>query len=197
MLTSFSKTMSTITAMTSPQALLCSSSSFSFHATKPILRSNPSFCHSQKQVHKQRFVLAAMDAKTSWSTNSIIATKRDFKLKKLSCRAVPQKPTSSNNELDGNVRKVLQFSLWIAEGVYILWLFLLPYAPVRTSASMFLFLPLFLYLKFNLNLFASNNACFFIWVFLLVILRQHFQSFFIFSIFSLIYIVKYGISIVI
>ncbi|THG00926.1 hypothetical protein TEA_001329 [Camellia sinensis var. sinensis] len=30
---------------------------------------------------------------------------------------------------DGNLRRVLQFSLWVAEGIYILWLFLLPYAP--------------------------------------------------------------------
>ncbi|XP_028113087.1 uncharacterized protein LOC114311204 isoform X3 [Camellia sinensis] len=31
---------------------------------------------------------------------------------------------------DGNLRRVLQFSLWVAEGIYILWLFLLPYAPM-------------------------------------------------------------------
>ncbi|KAL3654389.1 hypothetical protein CASFOL_004070 [Castilleja foliolosa] len=32
-------------------------------------------------------------------------------------------------ELDDNVRKLLQTILWIAEGVYVIWLFLLPYAP--------------------------------------------------------------------
>ncbi|KAK9052267.1 hypothetical protein SSX86_028895 [Deinandra increscens subsp. villosa] len=32
-------------------------------------------------------------------------------------------------ELDDSTRKVLQFVLWAAEGVYIIWLFLLPYAP--------------------------------------------------------------------
>ncbi|KAL4569320.1 hypothetical protein LXL04_024956 [Taraxacum kok-saghyz] len=42
--------------------------------------------------------------------------------------------TSSNTdmsvpELDDNIRKVLQFVLWATEGVYIVWLFLLPYAP--------------------------------------------------------------------
>ncbi|XP_015895598.3 uncharacterized protein LOC107429431 isoform X1 [Ziziphus jujuba] len=120
---------STITTMTSSQALLCSSSSFYFHGTKPVLCSNPSLCHSPKQVHQRRFVLAAMDAKTSSSTNSIITSKRDLKLKKLACCAVPEKSTSSNEELDGNFRRVLQFLLWVAEGVYILWLFLLPYAP--------------------------------------------------------------------
>ncbi|KAI7727494.1 hypothetical protein M8C21_001510 [Ambrosia artemisiifolia] len=35
----------------------------------------------------------------------------------------------SVSELDDNTRKVLQFALWAAEGVYIIWLFLLPYAP--------------------------------------------------------------------
>ncbi|KAM7464359.1 hypothetical protein LguiA_032480 [Lonicera macranthoides] len=33
------------------------------------------------------------------------------------------------SEEDGNVRRFLQLILWAAEGVYILWLFLLPYAP--------------------------------------------------------------------
>ncbi|XP_075481885.1 uncharacterized protein LOC142522398 [Primulina tabacum] len=35
----------------------------------------------------------------------------------------------SVSELDDNVRKILQAVLWVAEGVYIIWLFLLPYAP--------------------------------------------------------------------
>ncbi|KZV47451.1 hypothetical protein F511_23031 [Dorcoceras hygrometricum] len=35
----------------------------------------------------------------------------------------------SVSELDDNVRKILQAVLWVAEGVYIVWLFLLPYAP--------------------------------------------------------------------
>ncbi|KAL8463193.1 hypothetical protein ACS0TY_033233 [Phlomoides rotata] len=35
----------------------------------------------------------------------------------------------SISELDDDLRKLLQAFLWIAEGVYIIWLFLLPYAP--------------------------------------------------------------------
>ncbi|KVH96295.1 hypothetical protein Ccrd_001616 [Cynara cardunculus var. scolymus] len=35
----------------------------------------------------------------------------------------------SVSELDDNIRKVVQLLLWAAEGVYIIWLFLLPYAP--------------------------------------------------------------------
>ncbi|OMO90243.1 hypothetical protein CCACVL1_07442 [Corchorus capsularis] len=37
-------------------------------------------------------------------------------------------PTSEDGEND-SVRRVLQLALWTAEAVYILWLFLLPYAP--------------------------------------------------------------------
>lgn len=37
----------------------------------------------------------------------------------------------SGMELDDNFRKFIQIVLWIAEAVYVLWLFLLPYAPVR------------------------------------------------------------------
>lgn len=36
---------------------------------------------------------------------------------------------SSLKENDGNLRRVLQIGLWVAEVVYVLWLFLLPYAP--------------------------------------------------------------------
>ncbi|GJY65318.1 hypothetical protein Tco_0467556 [Tanacetum coccineum] len=37
--------------------------------------------------------------------------------------------TADDVSVDDNLRKALQFLLWTAEGVYIVWLFLLPYAP--------------------------------------------------------------------
>lgn len=37
------------------------------------------------------------------------------------------------SDLDQNARRIAQSALWVAEGVYIIWLFLLPYAPVSTS----------------------------------------------------------------
>lgn len=48
-------------------------------------------------------------------------------------RNSPSTTTSGGSvtELDDNLRKLLQTVLWIAEGVYVVWLFLLPYAPVR------------------------------------------------------------------
>nr|XP_043607206.1 uncharacterized protein LOC122579158 [Erigeron canadensis] len=49
------------------------------------------------------------------------------------CSASRRRNSTSSDvsvaELDHNVRKALQYSLWTAEGVYIIWLFLLPYAP--------------------------------------------------------------------
>ncbi|KAF3431828.1 hypothetical protein FNV43_RR26564 [Rhamnella rubrinervis] len=112
--------------MTASQALLCNS--FFYHETKYFIGSNPSLCYPQTQMQKQKLAMAAMDAKTRPSY-SIVKTTRDCKLRKIACCAVPQKATSYDEELDGNLRRVLQFLLWVAEGVYILWLFLLPYAP--------------------------------------------------------------------
>jgi len=51
------------------------------------------------------------------------------------CSAGRRKSTelaTSEKEGDENLRRVLQIGLWGAEAVYILWLFLLPYAPVGT-----------------------------------------------------------------
>jgi hypothetical protein len=44
---------------------------------------------------------------------------------------------SSAEEGDDNARKVVQIILWVVEGVYILWLFLLPYAPVSKLLLLF------------------------------------------------------------
>ncbi|KAK6921762.1 hypothetical protein RJ641_012269 [Dillenia turbinata] len=40
-----------------------------------------------------------------------------------------KQPLSSDDDIDDNLRRLLQTLLWSAEGIYILWLFLLPYAP--------------------------------------------------------------------
>ncbi|KAL8196373.1 hypothetical protein R6Q57_024668 [Mikania cordata] len=47
----------------------------------------------------------------------------------VTCPASRRSYTASDSELDDNTRKILQSVLWAAEGVYIIWLFLLPYAP--------------------------------------------------------------------
>ncbi|KAK8487326.1 hypothetical protein V6N13_099683 [Hibiscus sabdariffa] len=46
------------------------------------------------------------------------------------CRATRRKSTAlEGSHRDDRLRRVLQLALWTAEAVYILWLFLLPYAP--------------------------------------------------------------------
>lgn len=66
-------------------------------------------------------------------------------LRTVVCGAARRKSTVTDTNatsVEGNnsVRRVLQFVLWGAEAVYILWLFLLPYAPVRVMCqSAFIF----------------------------------------------------------
>jgi len=55
------------------------------------------------------------------------------------CFSVRRKPVLSSEEGEDNLRRVLRIALWVAEGVYILWLFLLPYAPVCTLFTFFKF----------------------------------------------------------
>ncbi|CAJ1932315.1 unnamed protein product [Sphenostylis stenocarpa] len=45
------------------------------------------------------------------------------------CFSTRRKPIPSLEEDKYYLRRVLRITLWVAEGVYILWLFLLPYAP--------------------------------------------------------------------
>lgn len=66
------------------------------------------------------------------------------------CNAARQKPRSTTSvstvskseeeESSKIVRQGLRFILWTAEAVYIVWLFLLPYAPVRTKCLSVLYL---------------------------------------------------------
>ncbi|KAL5553468.1 hypothetical protein UlMin_040869 [Ulmus minor] len=112
--------------MAASQALLFSNSFF--FTQKSLFRSKPSLSHPQTRFPKQSLVLSPFDAKKSLTKSTIIAN-RSSKLSKIECQATPQKPTTSVEELDGNLRRALQILLWVAEGVYILWLFLLPFAP--------------------------------------------------------------------
>ena len=56
-------------------------------------------------------------------------------------------------ERDDKSRKLTQAILWTAEGVYVLWLFLLPYAPVRNSSLSF-HITVFLLLRNNCHILA-------------------------------------------
>jgi hypothetical protein len=112
---------------TTSQALLCNN--YSFFGSKPSL----SVSHSQ--FLKPRHSQASSNAKTWPATTPppLISSH----IRTPACHAARRKPTiaatPSTEEGDDSSRRVLQIILWVAEGVYILWLFLLPYAPVSLS----------------------------------------------------------------
>ncbi|XP_050373513.1 uncharacterized protein LOC126791149 isoform X2 [Argentina anserina] len=67
-----------------------------------------------------------------WRSLSPVKLGEDSKLKPLvACHAARRRPTTSIQPETENEdsRRVFQTGLWVAEAVYILWLFLLPYAP--------------------------------------------------------------------
>ncbi|KAF2311138.1 hypothetical protein GH714_019666 [Hevea brasiliensis] len=118
--------------MAATQALLCNNCYpyFLAAATKPY-NSKPSISHHY-QLYKNKENCKA------WPLTKplFLDQKTGSKLKNLFvCHAARRKPTISNATVSSekgngyNVGKVLQIILWVLEGVYILWLFLLPYAP--------------------------------------------------------------------
>ena len=111
----------TSSAMAAYQALLCSNRSFL--PTKPIFHRPKNLTTRFSLLHDKTLLPKSL------KTPKLNLEFR-FSTDKLICHATPQKPSAAMEELDDNLRKVIQALLWVAEGVYILWLFLLPYAPV-------------------------------------------------------------------
>ncbi|XP_059453977.1 uncharacterized protein LOC132184376 isoform X2 [Corylus avellana] len=108
---------------TTYQALLCNNHSF--------FGSKPSLSLSHSQFPNPRHSQASSNAKTWPATTPPPLISNHVRTP--ACHAARRKPTiaatPSTEEGDDNSRRVLQIILWVAEGVYILWLFLLPYAP--------------------------------------------------------------------
>ena len=128
--------MTTMTTTTSSPTLLSC-----FPSSKPFV---PKFSLHLPRSHNPKPVYNAFSAKPL-----IPEAKRDNS-RTLSCYAARRKSealatSSSKEEGNDNLRRVLQIALWVAEGVYILWLFLLPYAPVSTLFQFF-YLPFLLVL---------------------------------------------------
>ncbi|XP_021691721.2 uncharacterized protein LOC110673044 isoform X2 [Hevea brasiliensis] len=118
--------------MAATQALLCNNCyPYSLAAATKPYNSKPSISHHY-QLYKNKENCKA------WPLTKplFLDQKTGSKLKNLFvCHAARRKPTISNATVSSekgngyNVGKVLQIILWVLEGVYILWLFLLPYAP--------------------------------------------------------------------
>lgn len=104
-----------------------------------------SFCCSSCVV-KPFFAtsMSCVQFRGKYFNNKIISSKKcsyvglQLRREGVLCRA--QKNTEQLPE--GQKKQILQVALWACEGAYILWLFLLPYAPVLTTnpSSLNLFL---------------------------------------------------------
>lgn len=122
--------------MATTQALLCNNcypNSFS-PATKPY--------NSKLSVSRHYRLYKNDENCKAWSITKPLFSDQKIGSKLMNlvvCYAARRKPTISNATIssdEGNdykLGKVLQIILWVLEGVYILWLFLLPYAPVSIS----------------------------------------------------------------
>ncbi|BAT98915.1 hypothetical protein VIGAN_10028000 [Vigna angularis var. angularis] len=110
--------MVTITATSSPSFLP------PFLSLKPLPRKSP--LHLPKLPNRRP--LHQADNSTRCFSPVVIKAKRGVSVTQL-CFSSRRKSILSSEEGEDNLRRVLQITLWVAEGVYILWLFLLPYAP--------------------------------------------------------------------
>ncbi|CAL0315319.1 unnamed protein product [Lupinus luteus] len=107
-----------MTTTTSSPTLLCS-----FLSSKP---SPPKSSFHLFQLRNPKPVNNAITFSNCFSPKPLVP-----KQSTLLCCAGRRKPTAltTTSSADDNFRTVLRIALWVAEGVYILWLFLLPYAP--------------------------------------------------------------------
>ncbi|KAB1221040.1 hypothetical protein CJ030_MR3G018975 [Morella rubra] len=110
------------TVTTTSQAFLCNNCFF--FTSKPSL--------TRHQLPKPRRSPASWKA-NMWPTTTPLPLISNHTRTRVCHAARRNKPTvsaaSSAEEGDNNTRLVLQIILWVAEAVYVLWLFLLPYAP--------------------------------------------------------------------
>lgn len=131
---SFSEAM-TMTATTSSPTFLCS-----FHSPKPLLLPKSSALYHPRWLMPKPVHHNAFSSTTNWfsSAKPLVPKENRSGSRTHLCSAGRRKPTplatssAAEEGDDDNLRRVLQIALWVAEGVYILWLFLLPYAPVST-----------------------------------------------------------------
>ncbi|KAJ7954078.1 putative Transmembrane protein [Quillaja saponaria] len=111
------------------QVLLCNNCFF-----LPIEPSSLKSSSYVRKLQRSTLIRTAFSSKTLFASPLPISKDKGLGLTTLLCNAGRRKPnvlatSSSAEEGDGNIRRLLQVLLWVAEGIYILWLFLLPYAP--------------------------------------------------------------------
>ncbi|XP_014519313.1 uncharacterized protein LOC106776385 [Vigna radiata var. radiata] len=97
-----------------------------FLSLKPLPPKSP--LHLLKLLNRRKLHLHHADNSTRCFSPAVIKAKRGVSGTQL-CFSARRKSLLSSEEGEDDLRRVLQITLWVAEGVYILWLFLLPYAP--------------------------------------------------------------------
>lgn len=118
------------TTTTSSRALLCSNYAFLSSNSKPLSAKSSLYLPQLRRPTPLQNIF-------SFCAKPFIPKEKVVKSRTLLCYASRRKPTvlstSSDEEGDDNTRRMLQIALWVAEGIYVLWLFLLPYAPVSIT----------------------------------------------------------------
>ncbi|XWS34021.1 hypothetical protein CRYUN_Cryun21dG0003700 [Craigia yunnanensis] len=118
-------------ALIATQALLCKSNTQCPALPRPTpFNSNP---HSLSLSHSHLYPCKHPGKTWPGISFSILKTSTALHPLAIVCHASRRKSTAmssiSEEGEDGIVQRVLQLALWTAEAIYILWLFLLPYAP--------------------------------------------------------------------
>ncbi|XP_075635882.1 uncharacterized protein LOC142608059 [Castanea sativa] len=113
------------------QALVCNCNYFN-SSSKPSSLPVPLLLSFHS--HSQNLAKPPRRRRRSLNATPLIVSNDDYVVRTSTvCHASRRKTnvtaTSSSEDEDDNLRRVLQILLWVAEGVYILYLFLLPYAP--------------------------------------------------------------------
>lgn len=109
--------------MAASQLLLCNNgySATQCYYTKPFISHNCQFYRKKETIFHSKSLLLPKRLITRNDTVCCAARRKS---------TVSDAAVSSEEGSGDTVSKVLQIILWVFEGVYILWLFLLPYAPV-------------------------------------------------------------------
>lgn len=108
--------------------------------SKPITRTVPNkFNKSKHAVWKHGLGLKFESKHTAWKHGFELqfdARSEPTNTLNCICKAQIDSGEAEVSEAELRNQKVLQVALWVMEGVYICWLFLLPYAPVHSVYSL-------------------------------------------------------------
>ncbi|CAL1390776.1 unnamed protein product [Linum trigynum] len=113
---------------------LCCRHGFSFSAGKAINLASPVSSRRKQLNPNRRLPAFSTETRRSATSPALVSTRKPPPITRtLLCHSTPRRksgavPAAEKVVGDGS-SKAVQVALWVLEGVYIVWLFLLPYAP--------------------------------------------------------------------